>query len=278
MNTDERITQYINVDAKNVEGWFFPPDMVAFYLLDQIQNSRNIRGAICEVGVWHAKSLVLLSNFLKEGELAYGYDLFPDDLKSRAQKNLETYGNPQRTRLISGDTSKLTFDGLKAEFRQGLRMLHIDAGHEYHEVLHQLTLFAPFVMDGGCIIMDDYQDREFPGIEAAVLDFAERDRPRRFVPFFAGANKMYLCERSNAAVYQKALLSAEHIKDKSRVTRVRDFTVLVGFSKLPSSAEACLKSIDELAFPCPYGEDENALAGRAARFDQLTFGYGKTPA
>ncbi len=63
--------------------------------------------------------------------------------------------------------------------------------------------------------MDDYQDTEFPGIEATVLDFSEIDRPRRFVSFFSGGNKMYLCEKNMASLYQKSLLKfgkrcAEH--------------------------------------------------------------------
>ena len=57
--------------------------------------------------------------------------------------------------------------------------------------------------------MAAYQDREFPGIEAAVLDFCEIDRPRRFVPFFSGGNKMYLCEKNMASLYQNSLLKFE---------------------------------------------------------------------
>jgi len=274
MIVSEKIGQYLNVDSGKIDGWFYPMDMAACCLLNEVQRSMGLAGSICEVGVWHGKSLVLFSHFLGEGERLLGYDLFPDDLKEKAWANVQKFGDPRSVQLHAGDTSKLTFERLKQELPEGLRLLHIDAGHEYHEVLHQLALFAPFVKDGGCIIMDDYQDREFPGIEAAVLDFAERDRPRRFVPFLAGGNKMYICERGHAGRYQKALLAMDPIKDGSRVTRVRDFTVLVGFSKLAMPAAACLKIIEDLEFPCPYVVDEAAAAERAARFDQLKFGYG----
>ena len=73
--------------------------------------------------------------------------------------------------------------------------------------------------DQGIVAMDDYQDREFPGIEAAVLDFAERDRPRRFVPFLTG-NKMFLCFSPLVAVYQRNLLQPANFKDVCRLTRV----------------------------------------------------------
>lgn len=276
MISEEQLLTFINVQSPQIKGWFYPADMLSFYFLGLIQNQLAVAGSLCEIGVYEGKSLVLLSQMRREGERLLGFDLFPADSLPNTRANLDQYGSTRDVELHAGDTSALTIDGLRTHLPEGLRLLHIDAGHEYHEVLHQLTLFAPFVRNGGVIIMDDYQDREFPGIEAAVLDFCERDRPRRFVPFFAGANKMYLCERHWAAVYQRFLLGMEAVRDKSRVTRVRDFNVLVGFSKLPVPAQACLAAIDGLEFPLVYETDERALAVHAARFDQVTFGSGKS--
>jgi hypothetical protein len=273
MIVSEAVARYVNQDSAQVEGWFFPPDMLSCCLIDQIQRAQGPKGNLCEVGVWHGKSLVLFSHFLAADERLFGFDLFPDDLLAKARGNMERFGVLAQTQLIAQDTSKLTLEQLKPVLGEGVRLLHIDAGHEYHEVLHQLHLFAPFVKRAGCIVMDDYQDREFPGIGAAVLDFAEIDRPRRFVPFFAGGNKMFLCEAGEAPRYQAAMLQTEEIRGQSRVTRVRDFTILVGFSKLPSSAEHCLQQIGALGFPATYQADEQGLAGRASRFDQLKWGY-----
>ncbi|MDG1020060.1 MAG: class I SAM-dependent methyltransferase [Emcibacteraceae bacterium] len=276
MITEQELVNFMNVESKEIGGWFFPADILSFYLLDRIQRSKNMAGSICEVGVWEAKSLTLLSKFLESGEIAFGYDLFPDDVEDKARKNLQKYGNYDQTTLIKSNTSDLTLEKIATDLSDGVRILHIDAGHDYHEVLHQMVLFTPFVKQGGIVIMDDYQDREFPGIEAAVLDFAERDRPRRIVPFFAGGNKMYLCEQHYASIYQTALLQAEALKDKSRISRVRDFNVLVGFSKLPVSAAACLSSIEKTNFPLGYDDDEQELAAKSARYQQYQFGSGVT--
>ena len=100
-------------------------------------------------------------------------------------------------------------------------------------------------MDAGIIVMDDYQDPEFPGIEAAVLDFCEIDRPRRFIPFFSGGNKIYLCSTHMANIYQQSILSSENLKDSSRCTIVRDFAILKGFSKLPTSYEKTKKNLNK---------------------------------
>jgi hypothetical protein len=276
MATDEQFRRFLNEDSPKIEGWFSRPDMLTFQLLDAVQRALGRRGHLCEVGVWHGKSLVLLSHFAEANERCFGFDLFPDDIRDRAWANIQAYGRQDAVELVTGDTSGLSSPDLEARLGGGIRFLHIDAGHEYHEVLHQLLLFAPFVAPGGCIAMDDYQDREFPGIEAATLDFAEIDRPRRFVPFFAGGNKMYLCEPAWAPEYQRRMLSIEPIASTSRVSRVRDFTVLVGFSKLPTGRAACLAEIERAAFPLRYEVDEQSLSGRAERFSQLRFAPFRT--
>ena len=275
MLNDQRVNKFIKEDAKQMEGWFFPSDMVSFYLLDMIQRAMGISGSICEVGVYHGKSLVRFSLMRREGERLTGYDLFDGELLSKTQQNLQTFGNPEATELIKGNTSEFTEQMLAEKLSDGLRLLHIDAGHEYHEVFQQMLLFAPFVTPGGVIIMDDYQDREFPGIEAAVLDFADIDRPRRFVPFFAGGNKMYLCEAHRAVAYQEALLGTDILKKQSRVTRVRDFTVLVGFSKLPVDADKCLQNIMMTGFLAVYEFDHEGLRTKSGRFQQKKFGSGR---
>jgi len=125
------------------------------------------------------------------------------------------------------------------------------------------VLFAPYVSHGGVIIFDDYQDREFPGIEAAVLDFCEIDRPRRFVPFFSGANKIYCCEPPMAAKYQKIMLSFPFISSQARYVKVKDFWILIGFSKLPVDPSVILSKIDSNSSfdydPCVL-EDVSAVA------------------
>lgn len=278
MISPELLNRFVQQDAPKIEGWFYPADMLSFAMLDGIQEQLRVAGSLCEVGVYEGKSAVLLSLLQRPGEMLYGFDLFPGDMLDKAQRNLRSFGKPAATRLLRQDAAALGTEGLAPILGEGLRFLHIDAGHEYHEVLHQLALFTAFVRPGGCIAMDDYHDREFPGIEAAVLDFCEWHRPRRFVPFFAGGNKMYLCEAHNASTYQRMLLGYEQVKDKSRITRVRDFTILVGFSKLPVPAARCLEDIAKLEFPRPYDADLQSLGSSASRFSQVTFGSGKSAA
>jgi cephalosporin hydroxylase len=120
------------------------------------------------VGVWQGKSLVLLSLLKVQGETVFGFDLFTGELKAATENNLAQYGDPSNVQLHEVDANQFGFDQLRSLINKPLRFLHIDAGHEYHEVLHQLKLYTPFLGDDAVIAMDDTEDREFPGVSAAV--------------------------------------------------------------------------------------------------------------
>lgn len=265
----EELMRFVSHESHGINGWFLQQDMISFWCIDFAQKQMGMEGDICEVGVYQGKSLVLLGKLARENESVYGYDLFGDNLLDITKKNLQQFGLYEKTHLIIGDTSLLKIQQLHNSFRRGIRILHIDAGHEYHEVVHQLHMFSPFVSQGGCIIMDDYQDREYPGIEAAVLDFCQIDRPRRFVPFFAGGNKMYLCESHMAQQYQVNFLQHDVFHDKCRTTRVRDYVVMVGFSKAPITTAACMKDISSFPYLLDNEMQLSILSKNAMNYSEI---------
>ena len=233
-------------DKNDLEGWFFPQDMLSLAVLNEWHSKANVIANIVEVGVYKGKSFCFLSHFIKDNENLYGYDTFPEDCYESTKLALKNYGTNSQYELIKADTSELNNDDIKAKIDgKGIRILHIDAGHEYHEVFYSLLSFSPYVIDTGVIVIDDYQDPEFPGIEAALLDFCEIDRPRRFTPFFSGVNKIYLCATHKAKSYQESILANKRFRDTSRSTVVRDFLILKGFSKLPTSYEKIKKQINK---------------------------------
>jgi hypothetical protein len=270
----ERIRSFIAEDHKNIDGWFFPLDQLIFFELLALQNQLRVAGDLAEIGIWQGKSLVLLSLLKSADQRLIGFDLFDRDHQVITEENLDRYGCKDGVILKKGLTTDLAVEDLDGLLSTPLRFLHIDAGHEYHEVLEQLELFCPYVAERGIIAMDDYQDREFPGIEAAVLDFAERDRPARFVPFLAGGNKMYLCSASAAPTLQKLLVAKDNFKDRCRLTRVKDFNILILRSKLPVASEVIASQIDSTTFPL---RDDSALTlnQKALKYSQLNFGSGE---
>lgn len=228
--------KYINDIAPQLEGWFYPLDMMMFGMIEAFHRSLSFDGDIAEIGVWKGKSLALLALIASAKDQIYAMDLFGDDLLEQTQHNITSFVAPEfasRISYLKGNTADYSTDYLKTLFKNKLRILHIDAGHEYHEVLHTLTLTAPFMQDYGIIIMDDYQDREFPGVPAATLDYCYETAQGRWVPFLAGANKMYLANPVYAKLFQLSLCKEAYFKDSFRLSRIKDSLVLVAQSKLP---------------------------------------------
>ncbi|MBY0416959.1 MAG: class I SAM-dependent methyltransferase, partial [Pararheinheimera sp.] len=161
---------------------------------------------------------------------------FCDDLLEQTQMNIGKFTSPEqasRIHYITGNTANYSTTYLKSLFRNKLRFLHIDAGHEYHEVLHTLTLAAPFMSDHGIIVMDDYFDREFPGVHTATIDYCYQTTNGLWVPFAAGGNKIYLANPVYAKQFQLFLCKDPYFKDTMRLSRIKDSIVLIMQSKLP---------------------------------------------
>ena len=270
----EKLQSFLQSNHESVEGWFFPLDQYTFLELFLMHSSMNVQGDVCEIGVYQGKSLILLSILKGEHERLLGFDLFAGEDEEITRANLNKYGLSSDITLVKGLTSDLTSTSLDELVSRPVRFLHVDAGHEYHEVLEQLEMFSPYLTDTGIIAMDDYQDREFPGIEAATLDFALKDKPRRFVPFLASGNKMFLCTPAFTAPFQKFLINRQNFRDGCRLSRIRDFNVLILKSKLPVDSGAIERQIDSLNFPRRL-TDERTGASRSSVYSQIEFGSGR---
>ena len=230
---------FINEISPQIDGWFYPLDMMLFGVIEAFHRSISVRGNIAEIGVWKGKSLTLLSLLKSPSEHLYAMDLFCDDLLEQSQTNLNKFApesHRQNIFFVKGNTADYSSAQLQQLFRQKLRLLHIDAGHEYHEVLHTLCLAAPFVEDYGIIVMDDYLDREFPGVHAATLDYCYEISKGHWVPFLVGGNKIYLANPVYAKQFQLYLCQEAYFKDSFRLSRIRETAVLISGSKLPMNS------------------------------------------
>jgi hypothetical protein len=230
---------FINEIAPQIDGWFYPLDMMFFGVIEAFHRSISASGDLAEIGVWKGKSLTLLSLLKAPAEHLYGMDLFCDDLLEQSQASLEKFvpdSQRQNIAFVKGNTADYSTAQLRQLFRRKLRLLHIDAGHEYHEVLHTLSLTAPFVEDHGIIVMDDYLDREFPGVHSATLDYCYETSKGRWVPFLVGGNKIYLANPVYAKQLQLYLCQEAYFKDSFRLSRIKDSPVLIASSKLPMSS------------------------------------------
>jgi len=242
MRNTSQIEQYINGGHKGVEGWFYEIDMLLFYYLSVFQEERDISGSLCEVGVYIGKSLILLGLLKADKEKLFGVDIFLDESEEQTKLNLGKYGLDKICTLLKTDTSLCDSAWLEVNLDAPVRFLHIDAGHEYVEVYRDLLLFSDVVSDAGIIALDDYQDPEFPGIEAAMYKYCYEGG--MFTPFAMGQNKIYLCATHMASIYQKYLLSIPAFSEKARVTRLLGRPVLITNSRSPVDVEFMRREIE----------------------------------
>ena len=141
----ESINNYFSHAHAEVEGWFFPLDQLAFFEVFRMQETLAVTGDVAEVGVYLGKSLILLSLLRNRNERLLGFDLFAEDHYEQCVSNLK-YGVEDEVILLRVNfRSKQAY--LASLIRSPVRFLHIDAGHEYHEVLEQLLLFSPYLAE-----------------------------------------------------------------------------------------------------------------------------------
>jgi hypothetical protein len=269
---------FINEISYQIDGWFYPLDMMLFGVIEAFHRSISATGDLAEIGVWKGKSLTLLSLLKSPTEHLYAMDLFCDDLLEQSQACLTKFvpdSQRQNISFVKGNTADYSTAQLRQLFRHKLRLLHIDAGHEYHEVLHTLSLTAPFVEDHGIIVMDDYLDREFPGVHSATLDYCYETSKGRWVPFLVGGNKIYLANPVYATQFQLYLCQEVYFKDSFRLSRIKDTAVLISGSKLPMSSTVILSLLKSQLHSVLTEQELAELQQKAASYSQNALASAK---
>lgn len=202
MNFQEYLYNFKNVVDKEVEGWFYPKDIIIIYgILNELQKPI---GDICEIGVAYGKSAIMISQFKGDSKF-YLYDIFSEEAKDIAERNIRKFGDANNLEWRLQDTTSIKIDDLN--FNNNLRFLHIDGCHEHSAVLNDLMLFNHKMKDNGIIVLDDFQDQEYPGVNSAAFEFSLSNANYKNWRIFAiGDNKAYMCQKKYAESYQKALI------------------------------------------------------------------------
>lgn len=201
----EYLSFYRDIVDKEVAGYFYPIDIVMMYAILQYLQ-KNIYGDICEIGIAEGKSAISLSNFKNNNDNLYLYDIFSEKNVLNVKNNLKKFGKYDSIVLRLQDSTKLRVEDL--QFNQPLKLLHIDGCHEHEAVLSDLTVFGQHVHDDGIIMVDDYNDYEYPGVNAATIEFSlSKYNFKNWRVFAIGDNKAYLCLKSRQKQYQEMMIN-----------------------------------------------------------------------
>lgn len=203
MNFKDYLTWYRDVVDKEVEGWFYPIDIIVMYgILKEIQ--KHVPGDVCEIGVAYGKSAIAISNFKERIDNFYLYDIFPNEVYEKCLSNIKKFGTNEHLIWRIQDTTELQH-GTKI-FDRPLRFLHIDGCHEHSAVLGDLQFFSQYMTEGGVIVLDDFNDYEYPGVNSAAIEFSlAKYNEKNWRVFAIGDNKAYMCQKKNVFTYQSLL-------------------------------------------------------------------------
>lgn len=194
-------------EISQVEGWLSKHEAALFLLVDEVQKRDGVRGYLAELGVWRGRGAILLCLLRRPGEDVYAVDIF--DLRDRAhshyndpelfKENIRKYAPGQEVKLVTVDTAA-TPEVLSRELpASGCRIFHVDGGHEYKSVRHDMAFAASTLTAGGVMVCDDVFARKFPGVTQALIETLMNNP--RLAPFAISTKKAWLTTGDAAELY-----------------------------------------------------------------------------
>jgi hypothetical protein len=184
----------------NVVGWFYWIDHLIFHQL-LTRTQKHIVGDVAELGIANGKSAIAISNYKRKSDNFYLFDI-SQEFADSAAANIAVYGTDINLQWRVQDSFTLSSESFS--FKNKLRFVHIDGAHEHVPVLKDIMNFSEHVADDGVIVLDDYNDPEYPGVHSAAIQFLLENT--HWVIFVIGQNKAYLCKREFYNFYALSIL------------------------------------------------------------------------
>lgn len=184
------------------DGVPFPLEsVIAWYALLALQEQRNIRGNILEMGVEHGGTAFLGVVALREDERI---DLIDLKKSPRFTNVAESLPITIASRVHFHECSTRSPE-LSKIAQQRFRFVHIDAGHSRQDVFHDIGRFAACVAQDGILCLDDVFEIRWPGVTEAMFEAIPFTG---LVPFLFVNRKLYLAPAEIADLYRQMLVAA----------------------------------------------------------------------
>lgn len=136
----------------------------------------KLSGDNLEIGVWKGKSLALFELFSDSGA-TFGVDYCVFENQFEEISYFQKKFSP-RSKIIRKYSEFAAAEVYQST--EGLKLLHIDGGHERDNVWADFLIYSPLVLPGGFVVFDDYVDPLSPNVGPAVDELNERGFFRDF--------------------------------------------------------------------------------------------------
>ena len=189
-NEEKGILNIYRKMAQNIEGWFYPPnDFIWNYILS-IQKGSNL----LEVGCYKGKSALLSLLHTRPDEK---HMLLDKKIQPELLDLIRSLRLTDRVEIFEGDSH---ISKEHKFYKYLYRWIHIDASHEYEDVLNDIKTYEPVLDENGILCLDDTFNHEWPGVTMAlgryIITYKEK-----LVILCTGFNKTYLCRPHSYQYY-----------------------------------------------------------------------------
>jgi hypothetical protein len=230
---------YVHKGHKHVQGWLSPLAKNLITQLGEIQDSYlDIQGPVCEIGVHHGKSFILLHHLTRPGEKSVAWDLFD---RQEENEDFSGCGNKQifernlvkhKCRLddieVFTENSK-NLDVEKVNFLAcgNPRFFSVDGGHTSQITKHDLMISFNSMCDKGIVILDDFLNKPWPGVTDGFYRFIyEENNFSRIYLIAIGGNKLFFTNNKEAAKIYQAKLNKRYLGFSNQFVEILGQNVL----------------------------------------------------
>jgi Methyltransferase domain len=211
VDLDRRYLRYVRSGMSTVQGWF--PRLAALEVvqLAQTQRAMSTVGPMCEIGVHHGRTLILLSLLSRSKEVTAGIDRYGlatamgHSRYLHLESNFRAHGvDRNRVKILDADSRHLTTAKILELCEGAPRFFSLDGGRTAETTYHDIELACATLCDGGIAMIADYFQEAWPEVSEGVCRFMTQT-PGLF-PVAIGGNRLFLTKsRKCLRSYQEGL-------------------------------------------------------------------------
>lgn len=216
--------RYRAIGQRFVTGFMEPEILSVLDMLNAAQRTKQVSGAIAEIGVHHGKLFIGLRLLQPPGARSVAVDFFDDQTLNvdgsgrgdyeKFQNNVKLWASMDDVAVHQGDSTKLEPATLRELTGGDIRLFSVDGGHTDEIVYSDMKLAEATLADGGIVIADDVFNEYWPGVATGTLRYLGDGA--KLVPFLIGFNKVFFTQAEYSEFYRGEVETA--LAGKLRLT------------------------------------------------------------
>jgi hypothetical protein len=208
--------RYRAIGQRFVTGFLQPEILTVLDALNAAQRTKQVSGAVAEIGVHHGKLFIGLRLLQRPGEKSVAIDIFGDQELNvdgsghgdyeKFANNVKLWSSMDDVVVHQGDSTKLEPAKLRELAGGDIRFFSVDGGHTDEIVYSDMKLAEATLTEGGIVIADDVFNEYWPGVATGTLRYLSDGA--KLAPFLIGFNKVFFAHAEYSEFYRGEVESA----------------------------------------------------------------------